>query len=100
MAAKCLRSTAIVVLLMASSANAQTTLDIAKISCGQFANYTLGDPDNIAVWLSGYYAGTRKDTKIDVEQLKQNVLKVKSHCMFNNDENLMAAVEKVLALRQ
>lgn len=83
-------------LLVMSAAQAQTTIDVAKITCEQFLLMTVAPPDYVAIWLSGYYHGKRSDTIIDVQKLKENAQKVKSHCLYNKG-TLMEAVEKVLA---
>jgi hypothetical protein len=44
-------------LVMWSGAGAQVTIDVAKITCDQFTLYKVTDPQNIAMWLSGYYHG-------------------------------------------
>ena len=75
---------------------AQTTIDVAKISCKQFVLLQVADPDYLAVWLSGYYHGKRGNTVIDVQRLKDSAQKIKSYCLYN-DASLMEAVEKLLA---
>jgi hypothetical protein len=81
---------------IATAAQAQTTVDIAKISCKQFVLLQVADPDYLAVWLSGYYHGQRKDTVVDVQKLKENAREVKSYCLYNGESTLMDAVEKVV----
>jgi HdeA/HdeB family len=83
-------------LLAVSVAQAQTTIDIAKISCEQFVLMKVAPPDYIAVWLNGYYNGKRNSTTVDVQQLKDNAQKVKRYCLYNKG-TLMEAVEKVLS---
>lgn len=82
--------------LLVSAAQAQTTIDVSKITCEQFLLMTVAPPDYVAIWLSGYYHGKRNDTIIDVQKLKDNAQKVRSHCLYNKGK-LMEAVEKVLA---
>jgi hypothetical protein len=36
-------------------AHAQVTVDVSKITCEQYILFTVADPHDIAVWLSGYY---------------------------------------------
>lgn len=83
-------------MLLVSAAQAQTTIDVAKITCEQFVLMTVAPPDYVAIWLSGYYHGQRSTTIIDVQKLKDNAQKVRSHCLYNKGM-LMEAVEKVLA---
>ena len=51
------------VLLLSTSwpLGAQVTIDVAKISCFQFATYKIAEPDRIAIWLHGYFHGKRGD---------------------------------------
>ena len=92
------RASSIVVsaLLAASAAEAQTTIDVAKISCEQFVLMKVAPPDYLAIWLSGYYSGKNNNTTIDVQRLKDNAQKVKHYCLYNKG-TLMEAVEKVLS---
>ncbi len=87
----------IAAMLVATFAQAQTTIDVAKISCDQFVLMTVADPDYIAIWLSGYYNGKRNNTTVDVQQLKDYAQKVKSYCLYQGKgETLMEVVEKFL----
>jgi hypothetical protein len=92
------RASSIVIsaLLAASAAQAQTTIDVAKISCEQFVLMQVLPPDYLAIWLSGYYSGKKNNTTIDVQRLKDNAQKVKHYCLYNKGM-LMEAVEKVLS---
>jgi acid stress chaperone HdeB len=85
-------------LLVASIAQAQTTIDVAKITCEQFVLITVAEPEQIAIWLSGYYHGKRNSTTVDVQQLKDYARKVRAYCLYNDKGGrLMEAVEKVLS---
>src|SRR5262249_54423380 len=44
-------------------ARAQVMVDVSKITCDQFATYKITNPEYIAIWLGGYYHGTRGDMK-------------------------------------
>jgi hypothetical protein len=81
-----------------STGLAQTTIDVAEITCEQFSLLKVqgADPDQIAIWLSGYYHGMRSSTKVDVERLKENAQKIQNYCLSNGQVTLMGAVEKVL----
>jgi acid stress chaperone HdeB len=61
---------------IASPAAAQVTLDVSKITCDQFSGYKITSPDNIAIWLSGYYSGKRDSTIVDT----QNLLRTSKNC--------------------
>jgi acid stress chaperone HdeB len=80
--------------MLASAGNAQVTVDIAKITCGQFLAYTIADPRDIALWLNGYYTGKRGgSTLIETQTLKANYDRIRRHCLVNQDMPVMQAVE-------
>ena len=74
---------------------AQTTIDVAKITCEQFVLMKVADPDHIAIWLSGYYHGKRGDTTLETQTLIANAKKVRDYCFRNPKALVMDAVEKL-----
>src|SRR5882672_7693143 len=76
-------------------ARSQVTLDASKITCDQFTLYKITDPDNIAIWLSGYYHAKRGNTLVDTQQLKANMEKIKTFCRLKPEVTVMQAVETV-----
>ena len=57
------------------AARAQVTIDVSKITCNQFVDREVGDPREIAIWLSGYYHGKRGDTTVDKVKLLNKYVK-------------------------
>ncbi|HWM31558.1 MAG TPA: HdeA/HdeB family chaperone [Methyloceanibacter sp.] len=78
---------------LSSPLSAQVTIDVAKISCHQFATYKIAEPDRIAIWLHGYFHGKRGDLIVDTQELAGNTDKVKEYCLKNPDVPLMQAIE-------
>jgi len=94
------RTKLIVALLMfavvpSSIARSQVTVDVAKITCDQFTLYKVTDPQNIAIWLSGYYHAKRDSTLVDTQQLAANIQKITTYCRLKPQETVMHAVETV-----
>jgi acid stress chaperone HdeB len=83
----------------APAARAQVTLDVAKITCDQYTSHKITSPQNIAIWLSGYYHGKRGDTTLETQALIANAKKVRDYCFRNPQTLVMDAVEKVLGGR-
>src|SRR4029077_15656058 len=79
-----------------SGAQAQVTVDVAKITCDQFTLYKITDPQNIAIWISGYYHGKRNSTTLDTQQLAGILQKVKDYCNLRPQETVMHAVESIV----
>ena len=84
------------VCLTISAAQAQVTIDVSKITCEQFRGFAITDPNNIALWLSGYYNGQRGNTIIEPQSFKENVERLKDYCITNPKVPVMQAVETVL----
>src|SRR5262245_35949222 len=83
-----------------SMARAQVTLDVAKVTCEQFRSYKITRPENIAIWLSGYYHGKRGDTTLDTQSLMANARKVQTYCGRNPQTPVMQAVETLFGKGQ
>jgi hypothetical protein len=79
------------------SARAQVALDVSKITCDQLIGWSITDPRNIAMWISGYYNGKRNNTMLDTQKFKEHVDKVTDYCRGNRTVTVMQAVETVLS---
>lgn len=89
---------AFVVLLGTPSAHAQVTVDVAKITCDQFLVFSVADPRDISIWLSGYHHGKHDSRSFEPQQFKANFEKLKSACLLRENAKLpvMQVVEKTL----
>src|SRR5947207_14972455 len=77
------------------AARAQVTLDLSKITCGQYTGHKVTNPQNIAIWLSGYYHGKRGDTTLDTQGLIADAKKLRDYCFKNSQTPVMQAAEKL-----
>jgi acid stress chaperone HdeB len=84
----------------ASAARAQVTLDVAKITCDQYTSHKITNPQNIAIWLSGYYHGKRGDTTLETQSLVANARKLQTYCGRNPQTLVMQAVETLFGKAQ
>ena len=75
------------------SATAQVTLDVAKITCDQFVLFSVADPQNISIWLSGYYNGKKGNTILDVQAFKEDTRKLTIYCRANPNAPVLQAFE-------
>jgi hypothetical protein len=83
-------------LLVVSAARAQVTIDVSKITCGQYVLDQVTDFRTITAWLHGFYSGRRNNTVIDVQELERIADKVEEYCRSHRDMALMQAVETTL----
>ncbi|MDC7787506.1 HdeA/HdeB family chaperone [Rhodoplanes sp. TEM] len=80
-------------LLVPAPVRAQTTIDVARITCEQWQAYKVANPDQVALWISGYHAGKRGTTVIDVQTFREtNIRKVKDRCFREPKMLVMDAV--------
>jgi acid stress chaperone HdeB len=77
------------------AARAQVMLDVSKITCDQFAGYKITNPQNIAIWLSGYYNGKRGNTVFDIQKLLADTKTLERYCLQNPQAPVMNAAETV-----
>jgi acid stress chaperone HdeB len=84
--------------LLTSHARAQVTVEVAKITCHQFLAFSVADPKDIAIWLSGYYHGKHGASNFEPQTFKANFDKLKSACYLKENYNLpvMQVIEKTL----
>jgi acid stress chaperone HdeB len=94
------KSTAILCLVAivasAQPLSAQVTIDLAKVTCNQWVGYKITNPQNIALWLSGFQHGRRGDTMVDTQRLNSDNEKLRDFCLVNPTVPVMEAAEKVL----
>jgi acid stress chaperone HdeB len=83
-----------------SPLNAQVSIDVAKITCQQFATSKVANPDRIALWLNGYFHGKRGDMIVETQELAGDTRKVQEYCVKNPDVLLMQAVETIFGSRK
>jgi acid stress chaperone HdeB len=88
----------LVTCLGAVQAQAQVSLDVAKITCRQLFFDKMISPNekSLAIWLSGYYNAKRNNTVLDLGAFAKNVDKVEDYCRLNEDVTVMDAVTKAL----
>jgi len=86
--------------LLASAAQAQMTVDVAKITCRQYIfdkNFSPKAP-MIANWLSGYFNGKNDNTIVDLGTMAKNKDKVEDYCRMNLDITIIEAAKSALGL--
>ena len=85
--------------LGSAPAQAQVVVDVARITCDQYVRATVASPDDIGLWLSGYYHGQRGSQTLDLEALKANARKLLNYCIVEGNANIpvVVALDKLLA---
>lgn len=76
-----------------SGGRAQTTVDVAKITCEQFIDLKVAPPDTIALWLNGYYHGLQRKTIVDAQQIKDQVENMMKYCLYEGKGGTVTIME-------
>jgi len=87
----------LIMFLAAPASRAQVTIEVSKITCEQYLSFSVGDPRDINIWLSGYYAGKRGSTVFEPQRVKEIAEKVKSECLLKANSKLpvMEVIKKI-----
>lgn len=92
-------SSVIVSLTASSMAPAQVTIDVSKITCDELIKYEIADPKLIAIWISGYYHGLRKNPMVDKHQTLQSVDELEQYCFKHPNDLVMKEVGELLGVQ-
>ena len=90
---------AAIALIMHPPAQAQGVTDMAKLTCGQLLEGSANAIES-AIWLSGYYNGLRKNTKLDLNQFQKNADTVIAECRSDPKKTVMQAVDKTMSRKK
>ena len=83
---------------MLSTSHAQGTYDLSKYTCKQLLQAT-SDSVDAAVWLSGYYNGLRKNTRLNLGQFRKNAEMVVAHCQRTPNATVMHTIQMISSRR-
>jgi hypothetical protein len=97
-----LAPTALMLVALVTSAEAQMTLDVSKITCDQYVHSKIANPNYIAAWMSGYYSAKRSQHLIDPQALHDKVGKLEQYCYEekNFKVTVMQAVERLFGAKR
>ena len=93
MSKRMLAACGLAALVAAPVAQAQVTIDMSKVTCEQFLGYKIINPNDIAMWLSGYYNAKRGNTIIDTETLATQKRELQDYCLRNLKVPVMQAID-------
>jgi hypothetical protein len=79
----------LLILALAPPSHAQVQIDVARITCKQYLAFSVADPKDITIWLSGYLHGKQNSTILETQELKDTHDKLKELCYSNFDTPVM-----------
>jgi hypothetical protein len=83
-------------LLVAASlpSAAQISLDMNRISCGDWLGYSPENREFVRFWMSGYYNAAGNSNILDYDRLQRNSAKVAAYCKNHKSDSLPTAIKK------
>ena len=88
-----------IMLGLTSTARAQGTVDMSKFTCEQLLQGS-GNSVEAAIWLSGYYNGLRKNTKLDLDQFQKNAATVVADCKDHPKATVMQTIKTMTSRKK
>ena len=88
-----------VLVLACAAAQAQETLDVSKTTCDQWVEDKGVNQLYIALWLSGYYNGTKGDPVLDTKRLEDDAKKLGGFCFIYKQASVMDAAGAVFGTK-
>ncbi len=85
--------------LAPSLSQAQTSIDMAKITCGQVLDMPADDQADFAAFMSGFFAQRAGRTYVDLNLFQKNVASVLEWCQANKNETVMAGLERATGVK-
>ena len=82
-------------LLVAASqlSMAQITVDMNRITCGQYLKYNKDDRDFVRFFMSGYYNAAANSNVLNYERFQKNSAKIAVYCKKNRSKTLPTAIK-------
>jgi HdeA/HdeB family len=77
-------------------ANAQLTIDMGKITCGQYLAMPPSQSDNFSAWMSGWFSYQNRRTFVDILLHQRNIASVKAWCQYHQAESVMYGLQQAV----
>ena len=89
-------SAAFAIWLLPAAGNAQVTVDMDALTCGQYLAMSPSMSRDFSAWMSGWYSYQTCRRVVDVLAHQKNIAGLKSWCQFRPRESVMAALQSVI----
>jgi acid stress chaperone HdeB len=82
-----------------AAAEDKMVVDMSKMTCRELTKLGFQDFSGIAMWLSGYYNASVRNTVIDLYQFAQAAKSVKDFCQTSPQSTVLSATERALGIK-
>jgi hypothetical protein len=84
--------------LIPVAANAQLTIDMGKITCGQYLAMPPSQSDNFSAWMSGWFSYKNNRPFVDLVVHQKNIASVKDWCKYHPDQSVMNGLKNAIVV--
>jgi HdeA/HdeB family len=88
-----LMSLAFAISLFPVAANAQLTIDMNNITCGQYLAMAPSQSRSFSAWMSGWFSYQLSKETIDLLTHEKNIANVKAWCQYHPQETVMSGLK-------
>ena len=88
-----LMSLACAISLSPIAANAQLTIDMNNITCGQYLAMQPSQSRSFSAWMSGWFSYQTRRTFVDVALHQKNIANLKAWCQYHPQETVMSGLK-------
>jgi hypothetical protein len=82
---------------ISNAAQAQTSVDMARITCAQYLAMSADDSAVFSAWMSGWFNQKKGYVFVNLNAYARNVANVKAWCAVNATQTVMAGLERSTA---
>jgi len=81
------------ILLLPATANAQLTIDMASITCGQYLGMPPAQSRDFSAWMSGWFSYQTRRQFVDIELHQKNIANLKAWCQYHPQDSVMTGLQ-------
>ena len=89
-------SAAFAIWLVPVAGNAQVTVEMGALTCGQYLAMSPSMSRDFSAWMSGWFSYQTGKTFVDIGTHLKRIAIVKSWCEFRPQESVMAAMQNAI----
>ncbi len=89
-------STAFAISLLPVVANAQLTIDMNAITCGQYLAMSPSMSRDFSAWMSGWFSYQTRRTFVDILLHQKNIANLTAWCQFRPQASVMTGLENAI----
>jgi HdeA/HdeB family len=88
--------TAFAIFLLPAAANAQLTVDMGAIKCGQYLAMSPAMSRDFSAWMSGWFSYQTRRTFVDILVHQKNIGNLTAWCQFHPQESVMTGLQNAI----